>query len=60
MGAVYRGYDTRLQRKVALKVLSSSRFADPDGKRRLLREARAASALNHPNIVTVYEIGSDR
>ena len=60
MGAVYLGYDTRLHRKVALKVLAPDRFADLESKRRLMREARAASGLNHPNIVTVYEIGSDR
>ncbi len=59
MGAVYRGYDTRLRRTVALKVLAPERFADQERKRRLLREARAASGLNHPNIVTIYEIGSD-
>jgi eukaryotic-like serine/threonine-protein kinase len=58
MGAVYRGYDTRLRRNVALKLLPPERFADLDRKRRLLREARAASALSHPNIVTVYEIGA--
>ncbi len=58
MGSVYRGYDTRLHRNAALKVLAPERFADQDRKRRLLREARAASALSHPNIVTVYEVGS--
>src|SRR4051812_19179494 len=60
MGAVYRAYDSRLRRNVALKVLLPERFADLERKRRLLREAHAASGLNHPNIVTIYEIGSDR
>ncbi len=60
MGAVFRGYDTRLRRRVALKVLAPERLADRQWKRRLMREARAASALNHPNIVTIYEVGSDR
>ncbi len=60
MGVVYRGYDTKLQRNVALKVLAPEALGDPTQKRRLLQEARAASALNHPNIVTVYEIGSDQ
>jgi len=60
MGAVYRAYDTRLRRQVALKVLLPDPFADPERKPRLLREARAASALNHPNIVTIHEIGTER
>src|SRR5215471_9066740 len=59
MGAVYRAHDTRLHRMVALKVLAPDKFSDLERKRRLLREARAASALNHPNIVTIYEVGSD-
>lgn len=59
MGTVYRAFDMRLQRQVALKVLSPEHFADPESQRRLMREARAASALNHPNIVTVHEIGSE-
>jgi eukaryotic-like serine/threonine-protein kinase len=58
MGSVYRAYDTRLERPVALKVLPPNQFAGPEQKERLIGEARAASALNHPNIVTVYEIGA--
>jgi Tol biopolymer transport system component/predicted Ser/Thr protein kinase len=60
IGAVYRAYDSRLRRNVALKILLPERFADLERKHRLLREAHAASGLNHPNIVTIYEIGSDR
>jgi eukaryotic-like serine/threonine-protein kinase len=59
MGVVYRAYDTRLRRAVALKVVSPGHLADPESRHRLLREARAASALNHPNVVTVHEIGSE-
>jgi tetratricopeptide (TPR) repeat protein len=54
MGAVYEGWDEKLGRSVALKRVASS--AHGDGRARLLREARAASSLNHPNIVTVYAI----
>lgn len=56
MGVVYKALDTRLDRLVSLKVLPSDRVADPERKRRFVKEAKAASALNHPNIVTVYDI----
>src|ERR1043166_2707782 len=59
MGEVFYAYDTRLHRTVALKVLLREKMADPDYQRRFLQEARAASALNHPNIVTLYDIASD-
>jgi len=57
MGEVYEAYDTRLGRKVALKLLRSTLTSNPEAVRRFEQEARAASSLNHPNIVTVYEIG---
>jgi serine/threonine protein kinase len=58
MGEVYRARDPRLGREVAIKVLSAERMADEGRKRRFVQEARAASALNHPNIVTIHEIES--
>ena len=59
MGEVYRARDTRLGRDVAIKILARDQVADPERKRRFLQEARAVSALNHPNIVTLYDIASD-
>jgi serine/threonine protein kinase len=56
MGVVYRAVDVHLDRPVAIKVLRPDAVADPERRRRFVREARAASALNHPNIVTIYDI----
>ncbi len=59
MGVLYRARDTRLGRTVAIKLLRPETVADPERARRFLKEAQAASALNHPNIVTIHDIGDD-
>ncbi|RMD96282.1 MAG: serine/threonine protein kinase, partial [Calditrichaeota bacterium] len=56
MGEVYLAHDTHLNRKVALKFISHTLLANQDARERFLREARAAALLNHPNIVTIYDI----
>src|SRR5262245_23028897 len=59
MGEVYKARDSKLNRSVAIKVLQPDKIGDPDRKRRLMQEARAASALNHPNIITVHDIARE-
>ena len=60
MGEVYRARDTRLDRLVAIKVLLPGRVGFEEPRTRFIQEAKAASALNHPNIVTIYDVGADQ
>jgi hypothetical protein len=59
MGEVFKAQDTRLNRFVAIKVLSGPNAANPERRRRFIQEAQAASALNHPNIITIHDIIAD-
>jgi serine/threonine protein kinase len=59
MGEVYKARDTRLEREVALKVLPAAVAIDPERLRRFEQEARATAALNHPNLLAVFDIGTD-
>lgn len=60
MGKVYKGFDSALARNVAIKILPSAVVSDPSRVSRFVQEARAASALNHPHVVTIYDIGEER
>src|SRR5258707_3848465 len=60
MGEVYRARDSRLDRIVAIKVLPTSYSADAERLQRFAQEARAAAALNHPNILSIFDIGEER
>ena len=59
MGEVYLAKDSRLSRNVAIKTISKGNESDPVRRTRFVQEARAASALNHPNIVTVHDFGTE-
>src|SRR5580704_5538342 len=59
MGEVYRAHDSRLDRTVAIKVLPESFSADRERLQRFSQEARAAAALNHPNILSIFDIGEE-
>ena len=59
MGEVYRAHDSRLDRNVAIKVLSTNIVSNPDLRQRFEREARAIAALNHPHICTLHDVGHE-
>src|SRR5678815_4922620 len=59
MGEVYRARDPRLNRDVAIKILRAAAVIDPEWRSRFTHEARAVSSLSHPNIVTVYDVGTE-
>jgi serine/threonine protein kinase len=58
MGEIYKAYDTRLDRIVAIKVLPAHVAHDPESRERFQREARAVAALNHPHICTLHDMGA--
>ena len=60
MGTVYKAHDTHLDRPVAIKVLPPDKVADLERKQRFVQEAKAASALRHPNIIVIHDIATDR
>src|SRR6185295_7730263 len=59
MGEIWKAQDTRLNRMVAVKILTNANAGDPERRRRFIQEAQAASALNHPNIITIHDIISE-
>jgi serine/threonine protein kinase len=60
MGEVYRARDTRLKRDVAIKILPGELASDTERRQRFHQEARAVAALNHPNIVAIYDVGEEQ